>query len=224
MGVPLAVLLGTLIAPVNAAAQAPTTPHIDPEDPCASTGLPAISESGRRIAVLRCTSDLADARVATLVVLAANDGRELQSLVLSRCTAGCDDMTAPAIVRRRAERGSALLRAGRFVPLLPVPGFADGGSEGTTATRTVRFDRARSVLSVLDTAGSSLIERRIAGWSGDPYCCGLASDDTTRCVRAAEVWAVFIDAVGEHLLVLVGTDSGAPDGCEVGPNYLTFSL
>jgi len=218
------VLLSSLPAPASAQT-ATTTPRIDPEDPCSFEGLPAITPNGHRIAYVSCWTDLSDALDARLVIADAADGHAVLEMPLARRPTGGEGGTPSTVVRRRVARANRALAARRFVTLVQVAGLEVGSEQGTAGRLVVRLDANRRLLLVRD--GASGRERgRVALPENpqNPYCCGGDPDDTTSCSLPPEVRASWTDAQGRVVVAEVVSGSGAPDGCEGGPDFVIVAV
>jgi len=212
------------VGPAAAArAQPSPSPRIDDADPCVFSGLPAVSPSGRRIAYVSCWTDLSDALRACFVLVDARTGTALSEVVLAVRPTGGAGGTSESAVLRHVARANRALAAGRFIPMIAFGGLPlhDGNGHGSAGGLEVKLDPSHRRLRARDVRNGGVeVSVSLPTQSRNPFCCGGGVDDTTSCSLPPEMRRAWTDTAGRFVLAEISSGSGAPDGCEAGPNFV----
>lgn len=179
-------------------------------------GLPAVSEDGRRVAIVRTTSaglEGMGAGATELVVLRVRDGREVRVIrVFSHDEDGESTLSAEES-RQVAWQANALLARGRFHAMTPLRSlFPDARPMVDASAAGVRLTHRGATVRL---TGAVEAEHRPAGVAASPYCCGMEDDSegAPGCELSPDVTAAWAD--GATRVVLVSHDvSSMTSGCE----------
>jgi len=194
--------------------------QLDPGFLCPAPGLPAMSPDGHRIALVRCWSDLSDARDVELEILAVPSGRVQQRIPLLHAGTGGAHPTPEATVARNVERANHALAAGRFEPLQELASPDVPLADTSGAGITVRYVIEGHVVVV---EGVATAHADVAGWPARGACCAAEEGSPASCSLTPVIRGAWVDPAAHFLLVGLATDS-VPHGCEHGPEYKVIAL
>ncbi len=192
--------------------------------------LPAISEDGRRVAVVESQTDYDNTGWTRMRVIRINDNSVLREFELSSYDeqGGKEDKVAE-------EKAMQLLKRGRFVsmspPLIDPLGTMLSDSPGVSHgwhhdSMTSAFGRGYRV-SYDWEKGRVVVDSEKGQWSIvvpslllSPDCCAFVDEErhTKKCMFVPLLQRVWLDSEKDVVLLKLASSAGR-DGCEIAPYY-----